>query len=257
MPKRKRENDSMDTGNGNGGTKRRKGLNGNSFGSNPGDTNTLQKRNNYVNPYSGYTRVEGLFGNTEKKWIDNEFIMENIPRVWTTGPLTTWFVGSLVEIDQGTGPMQRVGMKSLVTNINLRAAVHFAPTVNTNAVLVRIMLIMDTQTNGAPATGPQLFSQPGKTQSHNNLQYSSRFKTLKDWYIKAPLSVLNHANPPDANLFPFVLLNWNKKVDIPMIYSSTTGEVSEMRTNNVFLCMAASQEGCQFDGVIRIRFKDQ
>ena len=51
-------------------------------------------------------------------------------------------------------------------------------------------------------------------------------------------------------------VDWYKKVDIPMDWSSTTGAITEIRSNNIFLTAGAAgfDDVVTFSGTCRLRF---
>lgn len=243
---------------------------------------TLYKRNrgnNYRS--SGYIgRFTGKAG--ELKFYDEAFAFTGIG---TSGN----FVSALVTPAAGTGPENRIGRKITLKKLHIRLAfknVHTSATSGAQtADMVRCLVIQDTQCNGSAVTATSdLFQNPASgalIRAFNNLENSGRFKTLYDKTIDmnaqvggaygamVPVNVPAAAGgnqaaytvPANTDLFLSgesvkhrdVYLN---NLSIPLEYKGTTGAVTELTSNNIFMFFVSQESHTQVAAQWRARFED-
>jgi len=82
---------------------------------------------------------------------------------------------------------------------------------------------------------------------------SQRFTILKKWQV--PFSVQAGVSTAFGRVIKSI--NLYKKLNLPVEYSSTTGAITEIRSNNLFLLAGAADDdliSCQ--GFTRIRYSD-
>lgn len=163
--------------------------------------------------------------------------------------------GQLLLIPQGVTESTRVGRKCVITSILVKGKVSFAPsTAVTAATNAYLYVVEDKQTNGAAATVTDVFTGNVSQSLVRNLSNSSRFRVLhKEVFTLVPKAGATTAYNEDVTW-----MEWYKKCNIPIEYSSTAGAITEIRTNNIFL-IAGSDNGddnVSFSGVCRVRFID-
>jgi len=213
-----------------------------------GNRSSFLDRKRMVVP--GYTRTGGSYGRfrparTELKWLDTQLSAA----VDATGEVPTG--GQVCLVPQGDGPSARDGNKCTVKSVHLRGTFNLAATSPPQYVYLR--LIMDTQCNGAAAAITDVYSTADMRENFRNLNNSDRFKVIckKDikvspqYGITSATAAINH-----VDIF--------KKVNVPMIYSSTTGALTEIRSNNLFWVWGSdgtSDDTISFTGYTRIRFE--
>ncbi len=167
---------------------------------------------------------------------------------------------SCVTIAQGTTESERLGRKITIRSINWRwDIVKIASTSPSNGdEVVRVILYLDKQTNGATATTVGLL-ETDDYQSFNNLANKSRFRILMDrTYV---LNALSGGGDGTVNdLYSMIISDsLYKKVSIPIEYdnSLTTGVITTVRSNNIgVLLLSKTGAISQFASKMRLRFSD-
>lgn len=207
----------------------------------------------FVKP--GVTRTGGYYGryagpNAELKFFDtaNSFNIDATGEVPSTGQLCL--------IPQGITESTRVGRKCVIKRINIKWRLSFEPGAGaTPQGLSYIYLVLDKQANGAAASIGDVFELDDLPVSFLNLANSQRFSILKKWV---------HAWNPTAGVSTAWTrmnraVNWSKKCNIPLEFSSTTGAITEIRSNNIFLmagCNTGMDDLVQVTGTVRLRYSD-
>lgn len=205
----------------------------------------------------GYARLGGAWnrfgGNSrqqEKKFFDTALAFN----FDATGEVPA--TGQLVLIPQGVTEQSRVGRACVVKSLQLRIHAGFAPgaaaTASTNCW---IYVVQDTQANGAAAAITDVLTTNNIATALLNLDNSQRFKILK----KLKMTF----NPGAGVTTAYNNVNVDKecymKLNVPMDYSSTTGAITEIRSNNIFLLAGSdttSDDTVTLDGNCRVRFTD-
>jgi len=162
---------------------------------------------------------------------------------------------SLVNIAQGTGESQRVGRRCTIKKIDMKGDMVLAQ--NIGSVTYSIALVLDTQTNGAFPSGTYTdVFETDSPLSFLNLANSQRFRILKRWF-----GVLNQNAGDGSGAYQAVRrsIKFHKACNIPIEYSSTTGAITEIRTNNIFVmwdCDAGADDAVTVAMNWRLRFSD-
>jgi len=192
----------------------------------------------------------------EKKYFDTLISAQAITASWVVS-------NSQNLIAQGTTESTRIGRKIVVKDIHCNGQVVLSPdddiTTPSNQK-VRVMLMLDTQANGANptasgATGVMLDTD---VNSFHALANKGRFRTL----YECEEVLVSQAGAGDgvagANDFggDIKKLEFHKKVNIPIEYDSTTGAITEIRSNNLFWIFAGVTTGSTFTVRTRLRFTD-
>lgn len=194
-------------------------------------------------------------GSYEKKYFDTVYAATGI--VTAGGFTTSWNL-----IPQGTTKNTRIGNKCTVTNINVHGYVNLA-TQAANAVVgdkVRWIVFVDRQANGAvPAAISDLIqTMPGAStdvHSFRNMDNVDRFVILKDKSY-----TMNQGTQSGALGSAGVIreIKMNKKCNIPLEFSSTTGAITEIRSNNI-MCLFINTSGNNNSGfamTTRVKYSD-
>lgn len=203
----------------------------------------------------GYERTGGYYGrfagrDAELKFFDTALAFN----LDTTGEVPA--TGQLVLIPQGVTESTRVGRKCVIKSIQIRANLTFQPgAAATAATNGYIYLVQDTQTNGAAAGVTDVLTSNNLAVAMRNLANSERFKIYKlfAWSFVSTAGVTTAYND--------VRKQWTyyKKCNIPLEFSSTTGAITELRSNNLFL-LAGTDGGADdtviVGGTCRVRFSD-
>lgn len=163
-------------------------------------------------------------------------------------------------IPQGVTESERIGRKCTIKSINWRGTITLpevdAAVTPGNTEYLRVILYLDKQCNGATAATTDLL-ESADIYSFRNLANSSRFTFLLD-----KLHVLNYQTLASdgagvvssaAVARQFTLY---KKCDIPIEFSSTTGAIGEIRSNNIGVLLLCSSGTASFYSKFRLRFSD-
>lgn len=160
---------------------------------------------------------------------------------------------SLNLIPQGVTESTRIGRKCVITKISLRGAALTLNDTGQGSEIWRIIVYLDKQANGAAATVADIL-QAADEKAFNNLANSQRFVTVKEWYFRTIATAFDGTN---YNQYGKVL-KWNHKCNIPLEFSSTTGAITELRSNNIgILAVVGNATGTTaLNLTSRVRFSD-
>lgn len=219
-----------------------------------------RKKLRTVSLKKGYERSGGYYGRyapygNEMKFFDTALAGGAID---STGEVITG--GQLCLIPQGTAENNRIGRKCVIRKIHFKGAVTHGTT-NSNT-FIRICIVLDKQCNGAAAAYTDLFTSSSAIQAYRNLANSERFEILKDWYwgsgATATSTSDNWATSGNTIFYhPVKTLKWSHKCNIPLEFSSTTGAITEIKTNNIFVTAISSTDDVPLlTFTCRLRFSD-
>lgn len=200
----------------------------------------------------GYTRSVGPYrralpGNIEKKYFDTATASASDNSGGTIVP-------SLNLIPQGTTDVTRIANKITIRNINLRCVGtqdDLAAALFDNGIL-RVIVYVDKQTNGAAAAVTDILKS-ATLLSFRNLDQVDRFQILKDKFIHVPVLAANalHTSSSSTQVRKF-----NIKCDMPVHFSSTTGAITEIRSNNIGYLVIANNTTTNLQVNARVKFTD-
>lgn len=196
------------------------------------------------------------YGKGESKFYD---FSSSVLNLTTAGQLST---ASAALVAAGTGESQRIGRKIFVTKIMLRG-VFKQP--NSTAIAdghhqLRIIVFHDKQhnKNGVAVTGSQLLAAD-QVESFRNLDNSRRFTFLCDETFDLNVMAAGHTGSTDR--VAEVGKSWfiYKDVNIPIVYDSTAGAITELTENNIGVmvwCGPFTSTAPQITYAGRIRYTD-
>lgn len=203
-------------------------------------------------PAISLQRTGGNLGWMEpKKWIDIDDVTNGgwITPLWNfldaTIPTTWQMANCPILITQGTSPNQRIGNQVIIKEIILRGclALPSATGVNNMKDTVDLAFIQDTQCNGTQVTSTDIFYRDVR-DSFLNLNNNNRFRVLKRLTLHFNVDAI--ANTTGANTYQSTpirqVVDISVRCNIPVTFSSTTGNLAERRSNNIYICQC-SQEG--------------
>ncbi len=208
---------------------------------------------------AGYDRTAGYYGRTgrtawggpgpELKFHDIDI---NDASVASGGNIAE---DSCVTIPQGVTEVQRLARLCTVKSINWRFTVNLLANASVGVGdTLRVILYLDKQCNGVAATVTGIL-ESDDYQSFNNLANKSRFRTLMDRTYD--VNVMNGAGDGTSNDHASTVHNdtFFHKCDIPLEYDSTTGAITELRSNNIgVLLLSNTGARVGFESKMRIRF---
>lgn len=180
----------------------------------------------------GYTRRSGYYGGIESKFFE------------TTAQNTAFtaagvIVPSLNLIPQGTSECERDGRKAHMTSIHWKGIIRLNATTSSETVNnVRIIMYMDKQTNGQAAAVTDILEQ-GDFMSFNNLANRQRFRVLWDKKMSLNAAAFSSTTSNTKDYY----MEFHKQCNIPLEFSSTTGAITELRSNNVGMIFISEGTG--------------
>ena len=212
------------------------------------------RRSGYYGRYTRgaqYSRVRrGL--QIEKKFFDtsNTWLFDATTEVPATGQLNL--------IPQGVTESTRVGRKCQIKSIQVKGTATYIPGTDTiGSVNVWLYLIKDSQANGAAAAVTDVFTGTDSSRMMVNLANSERFRIVRKWMFKlqAGAGVAGAFGRDEISIDEYIKLN------MPVEFSSTTGAITEIKSNNLFFIAGSDATGATDDevawaGTTRVRFTD-
>ncbi len=213
-----------------------------------GGNGTARKKARYspVSRAGYYGRFRGHRG--EEKFFDtaNSFTVDLTAEVPATGQLNL--------VPQGVTESTRVGRKIWVQSISMRGVAVYDPAATNNSTTdVVLMVVQDTQCNGAAAAATDVM-EGNLATTFGNLANQGRFKILKRFVM----NLASGAGVDGAYGTKSRNYEWHKNCNIPIEFDSTTGVLTEVTSNNLFLLAssAVTDDLVTFTGTTRIRYTD-
>jgi len=207
----------------------------------------------------GYTRSTGFYGRyppmgDELKFFDttHSFTTDLTAEVPATGQLNL--------IPQGVTESTRVGRKCVIKSLKTVLTFYLNPGAGSvSSDVIALYHVLDTQCNGAAAAYGDVFTTPGGTSNAptalRNLNNVERFRILKKTIVvlNGGAGILTALSPVTTRR-EIVLSGLN----IPLEFSSTTGAITEIRSNNIFLIAGSNSldDFTTVSGQTRVRFSD-
>lgn len=216
----------------------------------------LTSRRARVRP--GYTRTSGFYGKYNVPGSELKFFETQVDNgvAATNGVISE---ASICLIPQGVTESQRVGRKCTITQILWRWNVILPETdavaTPANADVFRMIMYLDKQCNGAAATAALILESP-TFQAYNNLENSQRFRILYDKSVTINYTGGLASDNAGVVSQPQQLRSgaFYKKCNIPIEYSSTTGAITEIRSNNVGILLISKNAIATLVSQVRVRF---
>lgn len=166
-------------------------------------------------------------------------------------------VSFITGIAEGSGRSDRIGRKISCVGLEINGTITFLSNTAISALpayTVRAQIWLDTQANGTQAGSTDFNEIVNDIHSFPRQSNLDRFKLLKqkvwDFHIPSALDIpatfpkLGHMSKS---------FQWKLKFpSIPIHYSSTSGTISEVRSNNIFIYWAANDDG---QGILSARYR--
>ena len=156
-------------------------------------------------------------------------------------------------IPQGTTDQTRIGNKIVIKNFNFKLGIS-NDNITTLAFAtpnIRVIVFVDKQCNGATAVVTDIL-KTASFSSFRNMDQIDRFQILTD-QIYAARAVGTNAGNSDTGI------TWSaiyKKLNLDVHFSSTTGAITELRSNNIGLLYFADTSLANMNGTIRVKYID-
>lgn len=178
----------------------------------------------------------GGFLGYEKKFIDQGLASAIVANSVAGSEVDPGTTNCLNAVAQGDGPTNRDGRKYHVLSIHIRGFINFVDqTAPYTADHVRILLVLDKQTNAAQLNAEDvLVSSTPATTAFRNLEFSERFRVLRDMTLKKPDVGSGTLTNTWRATKPFKM-NVNFKQPLPVTCSGTTGNVTAINDHSLHL----------------------
>lgn len=213
-----------------------------------------RKRKRVTAPRPSKRRRIGMYQEQEVKFLDTTI---NDAAVVMTGQVST----SFNLIARNDGDSGRIGRKVWIKSIWVRFEYFLPQQQNQGDIGVgdqlRIIMILDKQANGAPATVLNILKTAVK-ESFRNLTNTGRFRIFydKNVVLNRRVAVTDGTNTSTS---PTVIGHFEKYTrikNVPIEFDGSTGALSEVRSNNFFI-LFISQNGVigVQNSLVRIRYQ--
>ncbi len=211
----------------------------------------------------GVTRVGGYYGRYAYGGPDGELKFHDVDVDDATVAIggTIQNTGSINLIPQGITEKTRVGRKCNIRSIGWRYQLELTEQIDgatpPQCDVVRVILYLDKQANGATATVSGIL-ESDDYQSFNNLANSQRFRILLDKTHSLSRRTLSATQNADTFDSAQVFFNYQyfKKCNIPLEFDSTAGAITEIRSNNLGVLLVGLNGVAAFVSKFRLRFSD-
>ncbi len=220
---------------------------------------TSRKRRRFT---PGRDRVGGFYGRYAGAGAELKFHDVEIDDAIVSATGTVQNAGTVNVIPQGVTEVQRVGRKCTIRSIHWRFSadkveVNNAATPDASEV-IRIILYLDKQCNGATIAVTDLL-ETATHRSFRNLANSGRFSILMDKTVSFNNLTWSYDTAGSQGDSAEVVreMSFNKTgCAIPLEFSSTTGAIAEIRSNNIGVLLISKAGTGGFASSMRLRFSD-
>lgn len=201
---------------------------------------TGSRSRNYNSVVPGYTRRSGYygkftgrrgFGPPELKFCDThpDEALSNIQTIF-----------SLDSIPQGVLPTQRIGERAMLRQLSIRGHLKLPASndANKTQIVCRMLIVLDTQCNGADPQPTDILETDSVYQHYQTFN-RGRFRILYDKLHTLNAQAGNVTTQFGADTKGFTItLN---RLNIPVMFSGSTGNTTEKKTNHLMLVTYAQQ----------------
>ncbi len=162
-------------------------------------------------------------------------------------------------ITQGDTQSERVGMRFTIRSVELSLSLRLAQNEGViNSIIIRALLFVDTQANGAVPNDTDLLSQADDVNALYTVEERHRFKIYMDrkFTMVAPGLAWNSVNETSSGMKK--LLSFKKRLSLPIFYNAATSAVTGVTQNNLILWVFAdaAAPAVTITGSARIRYTD-
>ncbi len=182
----------------------------------------------------GFVRTSGFYGRYALTGGELKFFDGTSNAVPAAGG--TIMEDSLNHITQGVTEQARVGRKCTLRSIQARFQLTLAstPTAANTSERVRLIIYQDKQANGATATVTGIM-ESATLDSYRNLANGSRFRVLYNKVVVMNTAAGSGRGTTDTLSYSETTAyrQMYKKCNIPLEFDSTTGAITELRSNNI------------------------
>ncbi len=209
----------------------------------------------------GYLRTGGYYGGTRMLGTAKERKFHDVALadtlVSTTGTVHT----GINLIAQGVTESTRVGRAAFIKSIFMRMTFQLSESTSqaSGSDWVRTIVLLDKQANGALPTVADVITAPSiPAFGFNNLANKQRFHILYDKWCHVRIWAAGGNGTAIETMRSREIKSWYKKFKKPVAieFSSTTGAITEVRSNNFVVISISLQNIIKWDADFRLRFTD-
>ncbi len=196
--------------------------------------------------------------------MDTENVNDTFATSWL--PMENATMLCMSAVAQGTTEVQRLGRKYWIHSISVRGRITEpaaeSDTAPINDTIVRLCMVLDTQTNSAQLTSSDVMNVNGTVDylAFRNLQHTSRFKVLWDRTFRLNVAE-SSSNEGAANLFANGIvhktftIHKTFKTPIPVECELTTNVIAAITSNSIHMIGLASNAIATLNYQVRMRFR--
>ncbi len=208
----------------------------------------------------GRDRTSGFYGRYSTREGELKFHDVEIDDALIAVGGTIQAGGSVINIAQGVTESQRIGRKCTIRSIHWRYLISMteidAAATPANGDTVRVILYLDKQCNGTTAVTTSIL-ETNTFHSFRNLANSGRYQILLDQTNRLSYQTLASDGAGVVSSANYAReFQFNKKCNIPIEYDSTTGALTEIRSNNIGVLLMGANNTAAFTSSMRLRFSD-
>jgi len=228
---------------------------------------TLVKVSPKMKSSSLNVRTGGFLGK-ELKFLDQEVAATSIVATVASSEVDPATTNTLNAVAQGDGPSDRDGNRYIMKSVHVRGYINWGVLVagSTPAAdtFIRLLVLMDTQTNGAQFNAEDVLVDPSSanldTVTPRNLQYAARFKVLADKIIRQHVASTGSNSGDTVDTagvqVPFEIF---RKLNVPVQCTGTSANVTAITNNSLHVMAISSDNGTRTPTIryfSRVRFID-
>ncbi len=205
----------------------------------------------------GKSRTSGYYGRYPMTGGELKFHDIDIDDAIIAQNGTIFAAGTVHIIPQGTTEITRIGRKAVIKSINWRYNMQLpnSGALNDTSDVVRVILYLDKQCNGAIAAVTDIL-ESDNFQSFRNLANTGRFSILLDRTFAIHTAAAAGNGTANDSAAVDRSATFYKQCNIPIEFNSTTGALTEIRSNNLNVLLLSKQGLVVFDSKMRLRFSD-
>lgn len=200
---------------------------------------------------AGYSRaaLTSFVAGSETKWFDTT--LGNMSPA-ATGSITN---ASLNLIPEGTTESERIGRKCMVKSLHIKGVIGMPSSSIPLTERLRVIVYCDKQANGATAAVTDIL-ETTTVDSFRNLANVTRFIVLSD---KTTLfnQTAGIGGDSTTDLYSPVIktIKFNKKMNLDLEFSASTGALTELRSNNIGVLAISDNGLATIAYTARVRFQ--
>lgn len=207
----------------------------------------------------------GGFVGQELKYVDYEYngTISTTVAAAQSDPATAL---SLSATAQGDGAQQRLGRRVKWRRVHIRGNVLFSAQSDVtghSVPIVRLILFVDTQTNGSQANPAEVLHDPTDTNldvlAQRNLEFTDRFKVIRDMTLVANGQNMT-SDGQTANNFDVMgqMIPFEMHIDLKKwtaTQKDTTAAIGNLLDNSLHMIAIAGASGTSLRYTSRLRFE--